>query len=107
MSARRFPRDVPRAVQHAVLAALDLADENGVVVGGMAGLQLALNHDSASSTRHAVSQAEAWGYLRRTGHERQSDRGVVVVAMAREARRRAPESRRTDSVDDAERRIEA
>jgi hypothetical protein len=106
MSARRFSRNVPRAVQHAVLAAEDLADEDGVVVGGMAGLQLALNHDSASSTRHAVSQAEAWGFLRRTGHERQADRGVVVVAMAREARRRAPDSRRTASNDEPERRID-
>ena len=105
MSARRFPRDVPRCAQHAVLAALDLVDENGDVVGGMAGLQAALGHDSASSTRHAVSLAEHWGYLRRTGYERQGNRGVRVVEVAREARRRAPEIRRTEADTTPESRI--
>lgn len=107
MSARRFARDVPRNVQHCVLAALDLADENGVVVGGMKGLQVALNHDCASSTRRAVSQAEAWGFLRRTGSERHDNRGVVVVSMAREARRGARISARSDVDESPERRIEA
>lgn len=107
MSARRFPRDVPRCVQHAVLAALDLVDDSGEVVGGMAGLQAALNHDCASSTRRAVSLAEQWGYLRRTGTERHENRGVRVVEVAREARRGARISARSEADHEPERRIDA
>lgn len=79
MSARRFARDVPRSVQHAVRTALELADEKGEVVGGMPALQLALGHDSASTTRTAVAQAEAWGLMRRTGPVGHGARRVFVV----------------------------
>lgn len=79
MSARRFPRDVPRSVQHAVRAALDLVDERGEVKGGMVALQEALGHDSPSATRTAVAQAEAWGYLRRTGPVGHGSRRLFLV----------------------------
>lgn len=79
MSARRFPRDVPRSVQHAVRAALDLVDERGEVKGGMTALQEALGHDSPRATREAVAQAEAWGYLRRTGPIGHGSRRLFLV----------------------------
>ena len=79
MSARRFARDVPRAVQHCVLAALDLIDETGEVVGGMKALQLALNHDSARATRGVVAAAEAWGFLKRKDAIGHGPRRVFVV----------------------------
>lgn len=68
MSARRFARDVPRAVQHAVRAAIELADDNGEVVGGLPALQQALGHDTDRATRAVVSQAEGLRLLRRVGH---------------------------------------
>lgn len=79
MSARRFARDVPRSVQHAVRAALDLVDEKGEVQGGMPALQQALGHDSPSATRTVVAQAEAWGFLRRTGPVGHGGRRVFLV----------------------------
>lgn len=79
MSARRFARDVPRSVQHAVRAALDLVDEKGEVQGGMPALQQALGHDSPSATRTVVAQAEAWGFLRRTGPVGHGARRVFLV----------------------------
>lgn len=79
MSARRFARDVPRSVQHAVRAALDLVDDKGEVTGGMAALQQALGHDSPSATREAVAQAEAWGFMRRVGAVGHGTRRVFLV----------------------------
>ena len=79
MSARRFPRDVPRAVQAAVRAALELVDDAGEVVGGLPALQVALGHDSASATRRVVGEAEALGYMRRVGPIGHGERRVFVV----------------------------
>lgn len=79
MSARKFPRDVPRSVQAAVRAALELIDAAGEVVGGMPALQEALGHDSASATRAVVSAAEALGYMRRVGPVGHGERRVFVV----------------------------
>lgn len=79
MSARRFARDVPRSVQHAVLAALDLVDDNGEVVGGMPALQAALGHDSPSSTRAVVALAERHKLLRRKGDIGHGSRRVFVA----------------------------
>ena len=79
MSVRRFARDVPRAVQHAVRAALELVDDTGEVAGGMVALQAALGHDSPSATRESVAQAEAWGLMRRTGPVGHGVRRVFVV----------------------------
>jgi len=74
-----FPRNTPRAVQGAVRAALELVDEHGEVVGGMAALQVALGHDSPSATRAVVSQAEGQGLMRRTGPIGHGPRRVFVV----------------------------
>lgn len=79
MSARRFARDVPRCAQFAVLAALDLVDETGEVVGGMPALQTALGHDSPAVTRRAVSLAEQHGLMRRVGPIGHGQRRVFVV----------------------------
>lgn len=79
MSARRFSRNVPRAVQHAVLVAEDLADAHNEVVGGMPALQKALNHDSPRATRGVVAAAEAWGFLKRKDAIGHGPRRVFVV----------------------------
>lgn len=84
MSARRFARDVPRSVQHAVLAALDLVDDSGEVRGGMPALQAALNHDDASATRRVVAEAERWKLLKRKGAVGHGARRVVVVGHAKQ-----------------------
>lgn len=79
MSARKFARDVPRAVQHAVRAAIELADDNGEVRGGMPALQQALGHDDPSATRRVVATAERWKLLKRKGDIGHGPRRVVVV----------------------------
>jgi len=79
MSARKFDRNVPRSVQHAVRAALEMVDDTGEVTGGMHALQAALGHDSPSATREAVAQAEAWGFMRRTGPIGHGTRRLFVV----------------------------
>jgi hypothetical protein len=63
----RFARDVPRRVQQIVYVALDLADEKFEVIGGLPALQKASGHDSSSTTRVAVAEAESWGLMRRFG----------------------------------------
>jgi hypothetical protein len=63
----QFERNVPRRVQQVVLVALDLSDEKFEVVGGLPALQNALGHDSSSSTRTAVAEAETWRLMRRFG----------------------------------------
>lgn len=82
MSARRFARDVPRAVQHAVRAAIELADDNGEVRGGMPALQKALGHDTERATRALVARAETWRLLRRKGDVNEHPRRVVVVGFS-------------------------
>lgn len=85
MSARRYARDVPRAVQRAVSVCLELiSDEKrrraltpdvvhddyvdaGEVPGGLPALQADLGHDSPSATRSVVAQAEHHRLLRRAG----------------------------------------
>lgn len=79
MSARKFPRDCPRAVQHAVRVAFDLADETGEVRGGMVALQGALEHDSERATRNVVAEGERWGYFRRVGPIGHGARRLFVV----------------------------
>lgn len=79
MSARKFPRDCPRAVQHAVRVAFDLADETGEVRGGMGALQGALEHDSERATRNVVAEGERWGYFRRVGPIGHGPRRLFVV----------------------------
>jgi hypothetical protein len=79
MSARKFPRDVPRSVQAAVRAALELIDAAGEVVGGMRALQEALGHDTARATRAVIEAAEALGYMRRVGPIGHGERRVFVV----------------------------
>lgn len=64
---RGLSRDVPRAVAAAVHAAVAIAGVDGEVVGGMSGLQVALGHDSAASTRRLVGLAEQLGLMRRVG----------------------------------------
>lgn len=82
MSARKFARDVPRAVQHAVRAAIELADDNGEVRGGMPALQQALGHDTDRATRAVVARAESWRLLKRKGHRTEHPRRVVVVGFS-------------------------
>lgn len=82
MSARKFARDVPRAVQHAVRAAIELADDNGEVRGGMPALQQALGHDTARATRSVVAAAETWKLLRRKGDIGHGPRRVVVCNLS-------------------------
>jgi hypothetical protein len=79
MSARKFPRDVPRSVQAAVRAALELIDAAGEVVGGMRALQEALGHDTARATRAVIEAAEALGYMRRKGPAGPGRRVFLVV----------------------------
>lgn len=99
MSARRFPRDVPRCVQHAVLAALDLVDESGEVVGGMAALQTALNHDSPRATRGVVAAAEEWGLLKRKGAIGHGTRRVFVVEARKNRSAPAPAATPENRID--------
>lgn len=80
MSARRFAKNVPLAVQMAVRMAQELADpKSNEVEGGMPGLQAALGYGSARATRELVIIAESFNLLKRSGPIGHGPRRLFVV----------------------------